>query len=42
MPKMAKDGFKKNLQTNEYRLKNDIEPIQGNSLWGFVEGMQVV
>jgi len=39
MPKMVKDGSVKGLQTNEYRLKNDIQPVQGNSLWGFVEGM---
>ena len=26
------------LQTNEYRLKNDIKPIEDKSLWGFVEG----
>ena len=34
---MQKDTFKKELQTNEYRLKNDIKPIQDKSLWGFVE-----
>lgn len=36
--KSEKDRYEKELQTNEYRLKNDIQPIQGNSLWGFVEG----
>ncbi|MBZ9608779.1 ABC transporter permease [Clostridium estertheticum] len=36
--KMEKDGITKQLQTNEYRLKNDIQPIQDKSLWGFVEG----
>ncbi|MBU3188093.1 ABC transporter permease [Clostridium bowmanii] len=39
LPKMVKDRSAKELQTNEYRLKNDIQPVQGNSLWGFVEGM---
>ncbi|MGV8982414.1 ABC transporter permease [Clostridium sp.] len=39
VPKEVKEVFKKNLQTNEYRLENDIQPVQGNSLWGFVEGM---
>ena len=34
----AKDSFKKELQTNEYRLKNDIPPTEDKSLWGFVEG----
>lgn len=38
-PKEYKDALKKNLQTNEYRLENDIAPVQNNSLWGFVEGM---
>ncbi|MGH4123244.1 MAG: ABC transporter permease [Clostridium sp.] len=39
IPKDDKDVYKKNLQSNEYRLKHDIQPVQGNSLWGFVEGM---
>jgi ABC-2 type transport system permease protein len=38
IPKMEKDDLGRELQTNEYRLKHDIEPIQSNSLWGFVEG----
>lgn len=38
VPKMVKDNLTKDLQTNEYRLKHDIEPIKGNSVWGFVEG----
>ncbi|WP_125003368.1 ABC transporter permease [Clostridium tagluense] len=38
MSKKDKDSITNNLQTNEYRLKNDIQPVQGNSLWGFVEG----
>jgi len=38
MPKTQKDSLTKDLQTNEYRLKHDIQPIQNNSLWGFVEG----
>ncbi|MGH4123232.1 MAG: ABC transporter permease [Clostridium sp.] len=37
IPKDDKDVYKKNLQTNEYRLKNDIQPVQENSLWGFVD-----
>ncbi|MBU3128924.1 ABC transporter permease [Clostridium tagluense] len=36
--KKDKDSITNNLQTNEYRLKNDIQPVQGNSLWGFVDG----
>ncbi|MBZ9686105.1 ABC transporter permease [Clostridium estertheticum] len=36
--KMEKEGISKQLQTNEYRLKNDIQPVQDRSLWGFVEG----
>lgn len=31
-----KDSITKDLQTNEYRLKNDIQPLQDKSLWGFV------
>lgn len=38
-PKIQKDGISKQLQTNEYRLKHDVQPIQANSLWGFVEGI---
>jgi ABC-2 type transport system permease protein len=38
MPQMAKDSLTKEIQTNEYRLKNDIPPIKDKSLWGFVEG----
>lgn len=34
--KAQRDSYKSDLQTNEYRLKNDIQPVQGNSLWGFV------
>ena len=37
IPKMVKDNLKNDLQTNEYRLEHNIQPIQGNSLWGFVE-----
>ena len=37
MPKMQKGALTKELQSNEYRLKNDIKPIQDKSLWGFVE-----
>ncbi|WP_253200664.1 ABC transporter permease [Clostridium sp. CF012] len=39
LPQGLKDSFKKNLQTNEYRLEHDIQPIQNRSLWGFVEGL---
>ncbi|NKF05746.1 DUF2705 family protein [Clostridium gasigenes] len=38
IPQIQKDSFEKRLQTNEYRLKNDIQPIEDKSLWGFVEG----
>ena len=38
MVKMAKDSIAKEIQTDEYRLKHDIQPIRNNSLWGFVEG----
>jgi ABC-2 type transport system permease protein len=37
IPKMAKDSLAQQLQTNEYRLKNDIPPMSDKSLWGFVE-----
>jgi ABC-2 type transport system permease protein len=37
-PQISKDAFAQLIQTNEYRLKNDIPPIQDKSLWGFVEG----
>ncbi|MCB2294088.1 ABC transporter permease [Clostridium algoriphilum] len=37
--KSQKDQGIKQLQTNEYRLKHNVQPIQGNSLWGFVEGI---
>jgi ABC-2 type transport system permease protein len=37
-PQMSKDAFAQLIQTNEYRLQNDIPPIQDKSLWGFVEG----
>lgn len=36
---MVMDGDIKLIETNEYRLQNDIEPIRSNSLWGFVEGL---
>ena len=36
IPKERKESYEKDLQTNEYRLKHDIQPIQGDSLWGFV------
>lgn len=39
LPKVAKDSITSDIQTNEYRLKNDIEPIESNSLWGFVENI---
>jgi len=35
--KIVEDGYKKELQTNEYRLKHDIQPVQENSVWGFVD-----
>ena len=34
-----KANLTKQLQTNEYHLEHNIEPIQGKSLWGFVEGI---
>jgi len=34
----VKDKYEKDLQTNEYRLKNDIQPVQDKSVWGFVDG----
>ena len=37
MPKIQKDSLTKELQTNEYRLKHDIQPLKERSLWGFVE-----
>ncbi|MBU3217179.1 ABC transporter permease (plasmid) [Clostridium estertheticum] len=40
--KRQKDKLEKNLQTNEYRLKHDIQPIQSNSLCGFVEGSSML
>ncbi|MBU3175598.1 ABC transporter permease [Clostridium estertheticum] len=36
--KEGKDKLEKDLQTNEYRLKHDIQPIQDKSVLGFVEG----
>ncbi len=42
MSQMQKDRFENELKTNEYRLKNDIQPIEDNSLWGFVEGIASV
>lgn len=39
IPKAEKDRRTKLLQTNEYSLSHNIEPIQGNSLWGFVGGI---
>ena len=38
VPQMVKDSLAQDLQTNEYRIKNDIPPIGDKSLWGFVEG----
>ncbi len=38
LPQMTKDSVTQRIQTNEYRLKNDIPPIKDKSLWGFVEG----
>lgn len=32
-----KDILTKEIQINEYRLKNNLPPVQGDSLWGFVE-----
>ena len=37
--KRTKDNLTNKLQTNEYSLKHDIQPVQGNSSWGFVEGI---
>jgi ABC-2 type transport system permease protein len=37
LPQARKDSLAQDLQTNEYRLKNNIPPIEGKSLWGFVE-----
>jgi ABC-2 type transport system permease protein len=37
MPKIATNDIKKEIQNNEYRLENNIEPVRSNSLWGFVE-----
>ncbi len=37
-----KANLTKQLQTNEYHLEHNIEPIQGESLWGFVEGIAKV
>ena len=39
IPQVEKDRRTKQLQTNEYSLSHNIEPIQGNSLWGFVGGI---
>ncbi|MBX4260486.1 ABC transporter permease [Clostridium estertheticum] len=36
--KKGKDKLEKELQTNEYRLKHDIQPIQDKSVLGVVEG----
>lgn len=38
MTKTKKDRYEKDLQTNEYRLKHDIQPIQDESVLGFVDG----
>ena len=32
-----KDILTKEIQINEYRLKNNLPPVQSDSLWGFVE-----
>ncbi len=40
--KREKDKLEKDLQTNEYRLKHDIQPIQGNSVLGFVEASSML
>jgi ABC-2 type transport system permease protein len=34
---ITKDSYALKIQTNEYRLENDIPPIQNKSLWGFAE-----
>jgi len=34
----VKDRYEKDLQTNEYRLKNDIQPVRDKSVGGFVDG----
>ncbi|MGH4117586.1 ABC transporter permease [Clostridium sp.] len=36
VPKIVKDSTTKEIQNNEYRLENNIEPVKSNSLWGFV------
>lgn len=38
MPEFERNSLTQELVTNEYRLKHDIQPILGNTLWGFVEG----
>ncbi|MCB2343262.1 hypothetical protein [Clostridium estertheticum] len=40
--KEGKDKLGKDLQTNEYRLKHDIQPIQDKSVLGFVEGSSML
>lgn len=38
-PQIRKTEDTKSLQTNEYSLKHNVEPVQSNSLWGFVGGI---
>ncbi|MCJ7687903.1 MAG: ABC transporter permease [Clostridiaceae bacterium] len=42
IPKVGKINIKKEIQNNEYRLENNIEPIKSNSLWGFVENSSAI
>lgn len=42
IPKIATNNIKKEIQNNEYRIENNIEPIKDNSLWGFVENSSAI
>ncbi|MGA9288817.1 MAG: ABC transporter permease subunit [Anaerobacillus sp.] len=37
MPKAFKDSQKRSIAINEYRLANDIAPLQSNSIWSFMD-----
>ena len=36
IPQNTKEIYVKQIKINEYSIKNDIQPVQANTLWGFV------
>jgi ABC-2 type transport system permease protein len=37
VPQNTKDYYERQIKVNEYSVQHDIQPVQNNSLWGFVK-----